>query len=123
MELTLKMFFNSLELNRFVIFSLYISENDDEHGPIFCVSWIHPFGCDTSSSFGRVYSRQATVSNCVKSPVSFVMKQCHSQQHSEGLQQCKSCSICPVVTVLQVVLDVVAVEYFGLLCHDKKYLS
>ena len=29
-------------------------------GPIFVFPWIHPFGCDASSSLGRVYSRQAT---------------------------------------------------------------
>ena len=38
--------------------------------------WIHPLGCDVASSPGRVYSRQATVLNCVKSPVSFVMEHC-----------------------------------------------
>ena len=38
--------------------------------------WIHPFGCDDSSSRWRVFSRQATERNCLKSPVSFVMKYC-----------------------------------------------
>ena len=38
--------------------------------------WIHPFGCDAPSSLGRVYSRQATTWNCVRSAVSFVMKYC-----------------------------------------------
>ena len=32
----------------------------------WCSLWIHPFGCDASSSLGRVYSRQATVLNCVR---------------------------------------------------------
>ena len=45
-------------------------------GPIFVFPWIHPLGCDDPSSLGRVYSRQATAWNCVKSPVSLVMKYC-----------------------------------------------
>ena len=45
-------------------------------GPILVFPWIHPFGCDASSSLGRVYSRQATARNCENSAVSFVMKYC-----------------------------------------------
>ena len=45
-------------------------------GPIFVFPWIHPFGCDASSSLGRVYSRQATAWNCERSAVSFVLKCC-----------------------------------------------
>ena len=45
-------------------------------GPIFVFPWIQPFGFDASSSLGRVYSRQATVWNCERSPVSFVLKYC-----------------------------------------------
>ena len=43
-------------------------------GPNLVFSWIHPFGCDVVSSLGWVHSRQATVLNCVKSPVSFVLR-------------------------------------------------
>ena len=46
-----------------------------QHGVQFlCFSGSILQGCDVESSLGRVYSRQATVLNCVKSPVSFVMK-------------------------------------------------
>ena len=38
-------------------------------GPILVFPWIQPFGCDASSSLGRVYSRQATVLNCDNSSV------------------------------------------------------
>ena len=34
------------------------------------------FGCEAGSSRRRVYSRQATERNCLKSPVSLVMKYC-----------------------------------------------
>ena len=41
-------------------------------GSILVFPWIHPLGCDASSSLGRVYSRQATASvNCENSAVSF----------------------------------------------------
>ena len=45
-------------------------------GPILVFHWIHPCGCDASSSLGRVYSRQATAWNCENSAVSFVVKYC-----------------------------------------------
>ena len=48
-------------------------------GPILVFPWIHPFGCDAPSSLGRVYSRQATTWNCVRSAVSFVMMYCPFQ--------------------------------------------
>ena len=45
-------------------------------GPILVFPWIHPFGCDASSSPGRVYPRKAAARNCKNSAVSFVMKYC-----------------------------------------------
>ena len=54
-------------------------------------TWIQLFGCDASSSLGRVYSRQATVLNCVRSPVSFILKYCPFQPHSEVLHPYKIC--------------------------------
>ena len=71
-------------------------------GPILVFPGIHPFGCDVESSLGRVYSRQATVLNCVESPVSFVMKYCPisttfrnsaSKQNLLNLSCCDSFSI------------------------------
>ena len=64
--------------------------------------WTHPFGCDASSSLGRVHARQATAWNCEKSAVSFVMKYCPfsttfrnpaSIQNSLNLSCCDSFSI------------------------------
>ena len=45
-------------------------------GPILVFPWIHPFGCDASSSPGRVHSRQTAARNCENSAMSFVMKYC-----------------------------------------------
>ena len=45
-------------------------------GSMLVFPWIQPFGCDASSSLGRVYSRQAAVRNCENYAVSFVMKYC-----------------------------------------------
>ena len=72
-------------------------------GPILVFPWTHPFGCDASSSLGRVYSRQAAARNCENSAVSFVMKYCI-------LHPYKICSICLVVIAFQFVLHTVAIE-------------
>ena len=45
-------------------------------GPILVFPWIQHFGCDASSSLGRVYSRLATARNWENSAMSFVMKYC-----------------------------------------------
>ena len=52
------------------ILTVQITGCNFQYGPNFGVS------LDASSSLGRVYSRQATVLNCVRSPVSLVMKYC-----------------------------------------------
>ena len=79
-------------------------------GTILVFPWIHPFGCDASSSLGRVYSRQATAWNCENSSVSFVLKYCPFLQHSQIMHPYKICSICLVVKTFQFVLHIAAVE-------------
>ena len=58
------------------MFTVQITGCNFQYGPNFGVPWIQPSGFDAASHHGRVYSRQATVLNCVKYPVSFVMKYC-----------------------------------------------
>ena len=66
---------------------VFVHGHDSDLNSIFAVQatgcnfqlvfrWIELFGCDASSSLGRVYSRQAAARNCEKSAVSFVMKYC-----------------------------------------------
>ena len=52
------------------IFTVPITGCNFQYGSNFGVSF------DASSSLGRVYQRQVTVLNCVRSPVSFVTKYC-----------------------------------------------
>ena len=77
--------------------------------------WIQPFGCDAACSLGRVYSRQATVLNCVRSPMSFVMKDC---PFSTTLRNPASTQNLLVVTAFQFVLHIVAIEDLESLGHQ-----
>ena len=72
--------------------------------------WIHPFGCDASSSLGRVYSRQTTAKNCVRSAVWI-------------LHPYKIYSHCLVVKASQFVLHIAAIQSFDMLDrHSPKEL-
>ena len=57
-------------------FAVQATSCNFQHGSNLVFPWIQPFGCDASSSLGRVYSRQAAARNCENSAVSFVMKYC-----------------------------------------------
>ena len=76
-------------------------------GPILVFPWIHPFGCDASSSLGSVVPLHEIVRilQCLSS-----WNTVRLQQHSEILHPYKICSICLVVIAFQFVLHTVAIE-------------
>ena len=68
--------------------------------------WIQPFGCDA----GRVHAREATVLNCVTTPVSFVMKYCPFSTTLKIPHPLRIYSLFLVKTI-QLVLRIVAIEF------------
>ena len=74
-EWELSLFTNSIRISipYLKCWKLVVTSNTS---PIFIVPWIHPFGWEAWSSLGKVYSRQATELNCLKSLVSLVTKYC-----------------------------------------------
>ena len=75
------------------VFTVQPTSCNFQYGHNLVFPWIHPFGCDVSSSLDRVYSRQATARNCKNCPISTTFRNPASIQILHNSSCCDSFSI------------------------------